>query len=283
MRWGSVRSVLVLGAGVGMVCVAAGRAAAHPAAANGTHTQDVQQGQAEPEEMTTQDPTGPEAPEMPAPTTATDPTTDPASNDGMIPVPETQPAAVPDGMDGRRDNWLRRAGAAIQVGGGVTNFFEQETRDQTGVGGYWDARLVLGHRQLVGIEAAYVGAAQDIRALGLDDDAGLVRNGLEADLRLNLPIERGNFDLIPYVFGGLGWGNYNLVNEDFNTSSIQDSDNVLVVPLGAGLNFGYKSFIVDGRFTYRPEFGDDLLGRDDVDEDQGLNNWSLAASVGYQF
>src|SRR5262245_66259238 len=77
-------------------------------------------------------------------------------------------------------------GESISLGGGVTNFLADATRDATNVGGYWDVRATFGTRSYLGGEAAYMGAAQNVRALGLDNGAYLTQNGIEGALRVNL-------------------------------------------------------------------------------------------------
>src|SRR6187431_2484717 len=67
-------------------------------------------------------------------------------------------------------------GVAFQVGGGVTGFSRQATRDTFGTGGYWDARAILGSRSFLGVELAYVGSARDATANGLTGGA-LLGNG----------------------------------------------------------------------------------------------------------
>src|SRR4051794_28596204 len=62
-------------------------------------------------------------------------------------------------------------GTIIQVGGGVTDFQSQRTRDLTSTGGYWDARAVVGTRTALALELAYVGNARDLKAPGLDPSA----------------------------------------------------------------------------------------------------------------
>ena len=77
------------------------------------------------------------------------------------------------------------------VGGGFQDFTNGRLKDATGDGGYWTARIVAGTRQYVGMEAAYVGDARSITGLGLGNDSRLISNGLEGNLRLNIPIVRG--------------------------------------------------------------------------------------------
>jgi hypothetical protein len=174
-------------------------------------------------------------------------------------------------------------GVSLQVGGGVTNFVSESTREGTDVGGYWDVRAVVGTRSFVALELAYLGQAQDIQAPGLDPDAYLLGNGVEGALRLQAPFAlAGRYLLAPFGFVGLGWTRYDLANDDFNTSAVANDDNVLTVPLGAGVAFGYQGFVADARFTYRPTFDDDRLfpaGDDFAD----LQNWAVGAMVGYEF
>ena len=52
----------------------------------------------------------------------------------------------------------------------------------------WNARVLAGTRQYFGVEAAYVGTARGIDALGVQSNAALVVNGVEGDARLNVPV-----------------------------------------------------------------------------------------------
>ena len=99
----------------------------------------------------------------------------------------------------------------------------------TGSGGYWSARIVGGMRQIIGVEAAYVGNARTIDALGLNGNARLISNGLEGALRLNIPIVSWNqMSLVePFGFVGLGWAHYNLTNINLNTSNVASSDDIM--------------------------------------------------------
>ena len=87
-------------------------------------------------------------------------------------------------FDRRSDDrsWVSRTGGALFVGGGFQDFTNSDLRSMTGSGGYWSARLVGGMRRIVGMEAAYVGDARNIDALGLGSNAHLVSNGVEGAL-----------------------------------------------------------------------------------------------------
>ncbi len=245
------------------------------------------------------DPTGTETsadPVMPEETTDTsatdtDATTPPADVDVNVYSVEEPPAAVatPVVVDNdvqvveAQDARVRtRMGLAISAGGGVTNFTDQDTQNVTSVGGAWDARLALGTRSMIGFEAAYVGSAADMSSLGgnLDSDAVLLGNGVEGLARLNL----GTFDVQPYVVGGAGWTHYSIANDDFNTSSVANSDDVLAVPVGGGLStYIGPGVLVDARFTYRWTFEEDMMGTDALGDRNDLDNWAATGRVGFEF
>jgi hypothetical protein len=151
----------------------------------------------------------------------------------------------------------------------------------TSGGGSWTARLVGGTRQLVGIEAAYVGATRNIDGFGLGNDTRLMSNGLEGAVRANFPIESGRSLLLPFAFVGLGWQHYSLMNgPSVNLSAVSGSDDVMSLPYGAGLEYSYGMFIADARFTYRYTFLNDLMrggggGR--------LSTYGVTAQVGVEF
>ncbi|MCK6551961.1 hypothetical protein L6R52_39385 [Myxococcota bacterium] len=180
---------------------------------------------------------------------------------------------------------LTRLGIGFAVGGGINNFTAGVMSDVADVGGAWTARVSVGTRSPIAIEAAYIGTANGIGALGLDDNAVLLGNGVEGTLRLNLT----RTALQPYVFGGAAWKRYNLVNEDFNTSSIVDSDNVVEVPLGAGIAYHFRGFLIDGRADFRPSFDEDIVtgtvssNDGETSSDNNLNSWSGTIRVGFEF
>ena len=72
------------------------------------------------------------------------------------------PPAPPVDEEGtmNRPVWMSRVGAAMMLGGGYEDFTYGSIKSMTGAGA-WDARLVGGTRQFIGLEAAYVGAAAD--------------------------------------------------------------------------------------------------------------------------
>jgi hypothetical protein len=179
---------------------------------------------------------------------------------------------------------------AISVGGGVIGFVDQDARDFTDPGGTWEARLTLGTRTPLAVEAAYVGSAQDIDALGVDTGAMLIGNAIEGDARLNLTTGA----VQPYIFGGIGFTHYEVANTNRNTSSINDEEDMGHVPVGAGLGFQAAGLLIDVRGTFRAAFDDDLLDQpvqgdepdlipDQNDAKAELDTWNVGARVGWEF
>jgi len=174
-----------------------------------------------------------------------------------------------------------------QVGGGVGDFTQPSAAGSTNVGGNWDARLGIGTRSVLGLEADYNGGARDISALGLANSAFLMNNGVEGVARLNVPITVPNTKTLvePYTFGGLGWQHYNLMNTGgTNTSDVSNTDDIMSVPMGVGLDLGFSGFTLDGRATYRQALFNDLLGSPTSSFDRtSLNSWELGAGLGFEF
>lgn len=182
-------------------------------------------------------------------------------------------------------------GTSVQIGGGVFGFTSQGTDDFMDPGGTWTARVVVGTRMPVALEAAYMGSANTLDALGLDSDSVLLSNGAEANVRWNVlstlfgsSLDTGIGHVDPYVFSGIGYRRYSLVNDDFNTSSVKENDNVGEVPIGGGLSWMIGGIAIDLRGEYRLAFDDDLLAvngrRTDSTE---LNTWNAAARIGWEF
>jgi len=174
----------------------------------------------------------------------------------------------------------RLIGLEVLAGGGVTGFIDDHTNDVTDVGGTWSARVVAGTDRYLGFEAAYVGSAQDIDALGVDQNAVVLGNGLEGNLRLNLTRRR----LVqPYAFAGVGWTHYQIENSEVETSSIEEDDDVLVVPVGAGVSFHLlRNMTLDLRGTFRGAAGDSMF-EGGADEDNGLESLAGTGQLGFAF
>jgi hypothetical protein len=175
-----------------------------------------------------------------------------------------------------------RRNMSLSLGGGVSNFTDETLQSRTGMSGAYEARLGIGMSSIIGIEAAYVGTAASIDTLGLDDEALLISNGVEGLARVNL----GTFDVQPYIVGGASWVRYNVVNDSFNTSDVQDSDDVLAIPFGGGLStyLGDSGLMVDARFTFRKMIDDELVRATPTNSDgASLDNWLATLRLGYTF
>lgn len=179
--------------------------------------------------------------------------------------------------DGKPDS---KIGLAVMAGGGVTDFTQGATRNQTAVGGSWDVRALVATRTWIGFEASYIGGANPIKALGLSDSSKLVRNGVEGAVRVQLPLYHGITLLEPYILGGVGWNSYRVSYVNTYSASVTTSDNTVAVPFGAGFMAGYKGFVVDVRSTIRPTFRQSILGSQGA---TGLTNWDTGAMIGFEF
>ena len=132
-------------------------------------------------------------------------------------------------------NMLEQYGLSLSVGGGVLGFTDTDMRDTADVGGLWDVRVGFFTNTWVGAEIAYQGGLQPMNALGLNSDAQLLSNALEADARLNFL--QGRWRYQPYIFAGLAWKRYSLTNVETNLSSVNDRDDVMEIPMGVGIGF----------------------------------------------
>jgi hypothetical protein len=200
-------------------------------------------------------------------------------------VARAQQARFEPSISGRpgEEHIQSRIGMSIQGGGGVIGFTRSNENDVTNVGGSWDVRAVFGTRTIVGLEAAYVGSTRSVNA-GLASGAGLVGNGLEGALRVNLPFLVQQTLVEPFGFVGLGWSHYyfshysNISNTYFGVRS----DNVGTIPMGGGLAVGYRGFIAEARFTYRPTWNNDLVLNPNGSRFL-LDTWGVTGMIGFEF
>jgi len=221
------------------------------------------------------------------PTTNVEINTPPATNNTVVtPVPvQPAPAPVQDNRYVERtygpQHYAPAVGAGILVGGGFQDFVGNGIKNVTGDGGYWTARVVAGTREYLGMEAAYVGDARSISGLGFNSDSRLISNGVEGNLRVNIPVvfSNGAALLEPFGFGGVGWAHYQITNNNATLSSFTSSDDVLTVPYGGGLEFAYRGFMADARFTYRQTFFNNLTST----VGGNLNNWGAGGQIGFEF
>ena len=199
-----------------------------------------------------------------------------AAGNGALPVEEVASA---ERFTSR--SMPRQLDMSLAVGGAVTAFADDAMREFVDLAGSWEARLTLGTRQRIAVEVSYLGSVQTIDSLGLDQDAVLLSSGAGGALRLNLLTDRFQ----PYVLGGAAWRRYDVVNSDFNTSSVNGQDDVLETPFGIGFSYRYEPLIVDARGVYRRVFYDDLIQPAVAagQEELGLHTWTANLMAGFEF
>jgi opacity protein-like surface antigen len=193
-----------------------------------------------------------------------------------IDEPYDEPSPI---IQDNRAETLTPFGMGVTIGGGPVGFTDGDFNDFVDVGGGWEGRVLFGTRTVLGFEAAYTGSANGLDTIGVDDDAILLSNGAEGLFRLNL----AQTAVRPYVLAGAGWKHYEIENTSTNTSSLQDSDNVIEFPLGAGLGYQYNRFIADVRGTFRPAVDNELLRSEVVQDENELHTWRAAANIGFEF
>ncbi len=226
-------------------------------------------------------PAGGEAAAPPAPEETPAPPVAAAEPAMVEPVPaEAPPASAP------KYEPPSKFGMAFMAGGGYQDFANSNMRDRTNGGGAWDFRFVAGTRSIVGFEGAYVGSARGFQSLGVTaNNPTLISNGLEGNLRLNVPITKGASLIEPYGVVGVGWSQYHISNYNSNTQALSDfnpsNDNVLTVPFGLGFAYGYKALMLDVRGTYAATYYNNLL--QGTNGSGTLNTWGVGGSVGFGF
>jgi len=200
-----------------------------------------------------------------------------------VAVPKAPPIAIeptyaaPPPMEvARQQSLYDRWGIAVTLGGGPEGF-ASPSNTGTDTGGGWNVRATIGTKSLLGFEASYFGSAQPIDALGLDPNAVLLGNGLQGSMRLNLTRQ---YDVGLFLLGGMAWRHYSLSNVDTNTSDVTDSDNVLELPIGAGVQYVYRGFLFDARAGYRfTQYGNMMATASNSD----MSRWGVQGNIGYQF
>jgi hypothetical protein len=220
----------------------------------------------------------------PLPPAAEPPPPEPEPAPTPAPVVNVQPVVVlPPAAP--QPSWARGFGWALMAGGGYQDFTKDTMRDVTQGGGYWDARFIGGTNSIIGFEAAYLGSARSVSTLGVAaNNPTMVSNGFEGTVRINAPLRRGAHLVEPYGYAGLGYQYFNIQNYNSNTavqSSFSQNDNVMTVPVGGGLAYAYKAFIMDARAGWTATYYQDLLNAGV--SNNTLNNWSIGSKIGFMF
>jgi hypothetical protein len=202
----------------------------------------------------------------------------------VTPPPEQVPVPVTYERKPSTADGMARVGLSLSFGGGVSDFTNQTMRDTTSTAGTWAVRATLGTKTPLGFEGSYIGSAQNINALGIDNDAMLVSNGVQGALRLNAVI---GSPVTPFVFGGVAWSHYDLTNTSTNTSAISGSDDLLEIPVGLGVGGSFRGIGYDVRGEMRFATEEDLVpqlsaGRD-VGSKADMHRWGVNATLGWGF
>jgi hypothetical protein len=192
-------------------------------------------------------------------------------------APSPSPYAV-EGVEHGYPVWISKMGSAVMLGGGFEDFTQSAPKSQTNGGGSWNLRLAAGTRQFVGLEAAYVGAARSVNALGFSTNTSLISNGVEGLFRLNVPVSAGLLLLEPFGFIGLGWQHYYL-SKAVTTADVTRSDDVMSMPYGAGFMMAYGMFMFDARVQWRETYYNDMFRA----EGAKLNTWGAGGNIGVEF
>lgn len=171
------------------------------------------------------------------------------------------------------------AQSAISVGGGYGDFVNSGVRNITSGQGVWDARLLLGTRSPLAIEAAYTGTAgseQDPIA----PNPTMSTTQVTGTGRVNI-VPKSRFQ--PFVLGGVGWVNMHSYGRDtapIAAERFEHNNNGVVVPVGGGFA-GYigKHGMVDVRGTYN--FLTNV--RDFTNQNARPDMWMATLRAGYAF
>ena len=180
-----------------------------------------------------------------------------------------------------------KIGISLGLGGGATGFSASEATDVTSVGETWEVRTTVGTRLPVAGELAYVGSRRSLGVAGVTGASSgetphLFAHGIEGAARFQFPYVAGSWLLEPFAFVGVGWTHVGVDATVPAGAPMGTSDDLLVVPFGAGFSGAWHGLVLEGRFTYRSTFSDDLLKNADG-SNVNLANWSVGGLIGYEF
>ena len=189
-------------------------------------------------------------------------------------------SAVAVADDGDEDEDAR-TGISVTAGGGFEDYAGHTMRQTSNSTGAWAIRTAVEVQRYVSLEAGYIGSASEVNAPLGNDAATLVGTTFEAIARLTpLPDEQ----LRPYAFLGAAWRHYEVPGVDMTTADfgMNDSDELLQIPFGAGVESRYQGIIADARVTFRPSTGASLV----LESDGGyatMTSWGFHVGLGYEF
>jgi hypothetical protein len=240
--------------------------------------------------------------DAPSPMPTDTPTTPTTPDTSAVPTPPATPTAtvMPDQpIDSGSEtdiysySWYAPElstgiGVSAILGGGVTGFTDKTMRSTTAnAGGLWDLRVTLGSHLPLALDISYLGSATNINGLPTGNKGTLIGTTVEGALRYNvLP----HYAFTPYVFGGVGWQRYDVTQTtvSLTDSGMNDHDNLLEFPMGAGLAYRTGGFVVDVRGTFRAAMDQNLVLTTPTltptsSDFAAMHTWEASAALGYEF
>ncbi len=198
------------------------------------------------------------------------------SAEAVPPAPPPEMAPAPEQPRERHYNKVFAPNSiSITSGAGAANYFGTSAGDSIETGAAYDARLMMGARSALALEAAYMGAVNNVE-VGGGTHGVLFSNGFDGDVRLQLPTK-----VQPYVFGGVGYNHIEVRNNGTGVADVwAGEDNQVTIPAGGGVTaYVGRHFNVDARGTYRfiPDNGITEMGTG------RLHQWIAQAHLGYVF
>jgi opacity protein-like surface antigen len=207
-----------------------------------------------------------------------------AAPEALAPPPEAPPPPAPVAVapvERHHNKIFAPEVVSLTTGAGAANYFgSSDVNDSSDPGAAWDARVTFGARSAIALEAGYMGGVNNIDLGGGIGHGQVFSNGVDGDLRLQLPTR-----VQPYVFGGVGYNHMEVRNQNLGgtpgvANTFVGNDDQVTVPAGGGLNvFVTRHIDLDARGTYRfiPNNGITEMGTNH------LHQWIAQAHVGYVF
>jgi len=179
-------------------------------------------------------------------------------------------------------------GVSAVLGGGLVGFTDKTMRSTTAdLGGLWDLRVTIGSHIPLALDISYLGSATNINGLPAGRNGTLVGTTVEGALRYNI---LSHAPINPYIFGGVGWQRYDVTetNVTLSDSGMNDHDNLLEFPMGAGVQYRMGGFVGDLRGTFRAMTDQNLVLKNPTasptsDDFAPMHTWEASAAVGYEF
>lgn len=174
----------------------------------------------------------------------------------------------------------------IKAGGGVLGFVDSEMPSTTAA--MWSLRGAVGYGSFA-VEVAYIGSVSSIEAEFGRANAVMLGTGVETAIRYTL---MPNNWWSPYGFAGVGWQRFTIDDKAFQLSDvgIGNQDDLLVLPLGAGVVYKFGSVVTDVRGTFRAaRFEDLVLATPELSLQTGvggytpMHTWDASVNIGYVF